>query len=88
MVNNRRSEFEIIEKLLDLSRYGAKKTELLYQGNLSYTQLKGYLAMLLEKEILEEVPDKNNGNKILCYQLTKKGSDFLSDINKTLAYLR
>jgi len=88
VVNNRRSEFEIISKLLDISKYGAKKTELLYQGNLSYTQLKDYLELLLDNEILEEIPDKHNGGKSRFYQLTKKGNDFLIDINKTLSYLK
>jgi len=50
MVNNRRSELDIISKILDLSKSGAKKTEILYQGNLSYTQLQSYLPFLLEKE--------------------------------------
>ena len=88
MVNNRRSEFEIIGKLLDLSRYGAKKTELLYQGNLSYTQLTGYLSFLVEKNILVEIEVKNNGNNGKLYKLTGKGQLLLGDINKTLSYLR
>jgi len=88
MVNNRRSEFEIIGKILDLSRDGAKKTELLYQGNLSYIQLTNYLSFLVEKNVLEELEVKNNGNNGKYYKLTSKGQDLLEDINKTLAYLR
>ena len=88
MVNNRRSEFEIICKLLDLSKYGAKKTELLYQANLSYTQLKSYLSFLIEKEVIVTVEVKNNGNNGILYQLTDKGFEFLNDINKTLSYIR
>ncbi len=88
MVNNRRSEFEIISKLCDISKFGAKKTELLYQGNLSYTQLTSYLDLLLENDIIEILPDKHNDKKSKFYQLTKKGNEFLSDINKTLAYLK
>jgi len=49
MVNNRRSEIDIIGEILNLSRDGAKKTEILYQGNLSYTQLQKYLPFLLKK---------------------------------------
>ena len=88
MVNNRRSEFEIISKILDISRDGARKTELLYQGNLSYTQLQDYLSFLVEKDILEEYEVKNNGNSSKAYRMTKKGSNLLDDINKTLAYFR
>ena len=88
MVNNRRSEFEIIGKILDLSREGAKKTELLYQGNLSYVQLTSYLTFLVENNVLEELEIKNNGSSGKYYKLTSKGSDLLGDINKTLAYFR
>ena len=88
MVNNRRSEFEIMSKLLDLSKSGAKKTELLYQANLSYTQLKSYLSFLIEKGIIVTIEVKNNGNNGVLYKLTDKGNNFLDDINKTLDYIR
>ena len=79
---------EIICKLLDLSKSGAKKTELLYQANLSYTQLKSYLSFLIEKGIIVTIDVKNNGNSGILYQLTDKGFDFLNDINKTLDYIK
>jgi len=88
VVNNRRSEFEIMSKLLDLSKSGAKKTELLYQANLSYTQLKSYLSFLIEKGIIVTIEVKNNGNNGVLYKLTDKGNNFLDDINKTLDYIR
>ena len=62
MVNNRRSEMEIIRQILNLSRDGARTTELLYQCNMSYTQLKSYIPFLIEKNILKEDSVKNNGN--------------------------
>ena len=80
MVNRRRSELDIISEILTLSRNGAKKTEILYQGNLSYSQF------LLEKNILEEkIVDKDNGHSKI-YKITKKGDDLLEDISKTLSY--
>ena len=88
MVNNRRSEFEIISKLLDISKSGAKKTELLYQANLSYTQLTSYLAFLIDKEIIETIRVENNGNNGFLYQLTGKGVEFLKILNKTLTYIK
>lgn len=88
VINNRRSEFEIIGRILDLSRAGAKKTEILYQGNLSYFQLTNYLSFLVEKNVLEEFRVKNNGNSGKYYKITSKGCDLLEDINKTLAYFR
>lgn len=86
MVNRRRSELDIISEILTLSRNGAKKTEILYQGNLSYSQLQSYLLFLLEKNILEEkIVDKENGHSKI-YKITKKGDNLLEDISKTLSY--
>jgi predicted transcriptional regulator len=84
--NNRRSAIEIIGKILTLSRGGAKKTEILYQGNLSYTQLQGYLPFLLEKNILEENIVENNGSSCKLYSATEKGLVLLEDIKKVLAH--
>jgi len=88
MVNRRRSELDIINEILKLSRKGAKKTEILYQGNLSYSQLQNYLLFLLEKNILEEqIINKENGQSKI-YKITKKGDDLLEDIGKTLSYFK
>ena len=86
MVNRRRSELDIISEILKLSCEGAKKTEILYQGNLSYSQLQNYLLFLLEKNILEEKVIDNNNGKSKLYKRTKKGDELLEDINKTLSY--
>lgn len=37
MANKRRSEIQIIGEILDLSKNGAKKTEILYQNNMSFS---------------------------------------------------
>ena len=86
MVKNRRTGIEIIENILRLSHNGARKTELLYQGNFSYTQLQGYLAFLLENDILEEIVSNNNGRVNRIYINTEKGNNLLEDINKLLTY--
>ena len=87
MVNNRRSEIEIIGEILRLSSNGAKKTELLYQGNFSYTQLQGYLSFLIKRDILEEAEIRNNGSSTKCYKTTEKGLIFLQDVKRVLAHL-
>jgi predicted transcriptional regulator len=73
MFNNRRSEIEIVGEILKISQKGARKTEILYQGNLSYTQVQSYLPFLVEKNILEENLVKDNGNSYKEYKATKKG---------------
>lgn len=86
MVNNRRSELEIMSRILMLSKKGAKKTELLYQGNLSYSQLTNYLSYLLERNLLEENNIKNNGKSSISYKPTEKGLFFLIDAHKVMTY--
>ena len=87
-MNNRRSELEIIGNIIDISKNGAKKTEILYKGNFSFSQLTGYLTFLLEREILEEKTTNNSANNNKYYISTKKGKDLLGSINKTLSYLQ
>lgn len=87
MVNNRRSKIEIIGEILRLSSDGAKKTELLYQGNFSYAQLQSYLSYLIEKNILEEHEIENNGGSAKYYKTTEKGLLFLQDVKRVLAHL-
>lgn len=87
MVNNRRSELEIIDRILDVSKSGAKKTEILYYSNLSYMQLKSYLGFLMEKNILEEKEVKDNGNVYKLYKPTEKGFVFHNDLKKVLLHL-
>jgi len=88
MVNNRRSELEIIAEILTLSKKGAKTTEILYRGYLSYTQLKQYIPYLLERNIIEEQIVNNARGQSKIYVTTDRGQNLLLDINKTLSYLR
>jgi len=86
MVNRRRSELDIINQILSLSQNGAKKTEILHQGNLSYSQLQNYLIFLLEKDILEEQVVKKDKGHFKIYKNTKKGDNLLENIKVTLSY--
>ena len=88
MVNNRRSEIEIISEIIQLSMHGAKTTEILYRGYLSYTQMKQYLPFLVEKEILVEASVRNGNGTNKIYTTTDKGRDLLHHINKTLTYFK
>ena len=86
VVNNRRSEMEIIKEILLLSQTATRKTQILYQVNLSYKQLQIYLDHLLVNNILQKQEIKNNGSSYSLYQTTQIGNRLLSDINKTLSY--
>jgi predicted transcriptional regulator len=88
MVNSRRSEFEIIEEILTLSLDGAKTTDILYGGYLSYTQLKKYVSFLIDKDILSVKTVQNSDGHSKIYKTTNKGVDLLKNIKKTLEYIR
>jgi len=90
LFDTRRSEIEIIKEIIEISNAGAKKTELLYQGNLSYTLLQNYLGLLLQHEILEErhIPTNGNNGRSRLYFTTKKGHTLLKDINQMMTHFR
>lgn len=54
---------------------GATKTSIMYKSFLSYEQLKEYLSFLLEKGLIDEIPQqiKTHGNEKLVYKITGKG---------------
>jgi predicted transcriptional regulator len=69
MVN--RDRHDITAEILKKASSGKKKTELMTDVGLSYSQSKQYLGMLVEKGMLEI--DKNG-----LYKTTRKGSEFLT----------
>ncbi len=87
LFNKRRSEIQIIGNILDLAKHGAKKTEILYQSNMSFSQLKNYLSCLLEKDLIEEGTVLNdNGITSKMFTNTEKGNNLLEDIRKVMIY--
>lgn len=83
MFNTRRSEIEIIAEILALSQDGARKTEVLYQANLSYKQLSNYLLALVKRDLLEEkvLQNYNGTNRHKIYKTTNRGNELLTNIN-------
>jgi len=89
MANKRRSEIQIIGEILDLSKNGAKKTEILYQNNMSFPQLQDYLSYLMDKDLIKKTVTSNNNGKISkVFVTTKKGNNLLTDINKIQLYFK
>ena len=87
MANKRRSEIQIIGEILGLSKNGAKKTEILYQNNMSFSQLQDYLSYLIEKDIIEKIIVTNdNGTVSKTFINAEKGNDLLEDIHKIMMY--
>lgn len=61
---------KIIADVLGVVRDGAKKTQVMYQANLSYRLLTRYLKDVMDLGLVR----MEDGN---TYELTKKGCDFL-----------
>jgi len=68
MVN--RDRHDITMEILSRATAGKKKTELMREAGLSYSQTKQYLGILLEKGLLE-IDEKRR------FKTTKKGSETL-----------
>lgn len=66
-----RSRTDIAAAILEISLEGAIKTKIMYKAFLSFPQLKEYLAVLVEKDLLEH--DATNQQ----YFTTDKGKQYL-----------
>jgi len=86
LINNRRDELEILADILRLTKGGAKKTQILYRVNLSYSQLENYLSFLKEKNLLEEVETEETRGRI--YKINDKGLKLLEGIENVFSYLK
>lgn len=70
MIVKYRNRPEIISNILYAANGGASKTKIMYKAFLSYAQIKEYLPMLLEKNLLELEEDGK-------YRTTERGIQFL-----------
>ena len=70
-----RSRTEIVSNILDAANGGATKTKIMYKAFLSYAQLREYLSVLIENNLLSI-----EGTQI--YKTTEKGLYFLKIQNE------
>ena len=66
-----RSRTEIVSDILNSANGGATKSKIMYKAFLSYGQLKEYLSVLIENNLIEYL----DGTQI--YKTTEKGLYFL-----------
>ena len=71
-----RSRTEIVGNILDAANGGATKTKIMYTAFLSYNQLKEYLSVLIENNLIEYL----DGTK--TFKTTEKGLNFLKTHNE------
>jgi predicted transcriptional regulator len=71
-----RSRTEIVGNILDAANGGTTKTKIMYTAFLSYGQLKGYLSILIENNLIEYVDGDNK------FKTTEKGLNYLKMHNQ------
>ena len=78
MTNNikYRGRTEIVATMLEAANGRATKTKIIYKAYLSYTQLKEYLSVLIENNLLEYLEGTQT------YNTTEKGFNFLKTNNE------
>lgn len=69
----RRDKLSIIANILEISRGGILKTQIMYRANLSYTQLKKYLYLLLSSGLMAKTILEGKD----IYVVTVEGAGFL-----------
>lgn len=72
-----RSRTEIVSRILEAADDGANKTKIMYMAFLSYVQIKEYLSMLVNEDLLEY------DQKTLTCRTTDKGRKIIK-VCKTL----
>ena len=71
-----RSRTEIVGNILDAANGGTTKTKIMYKAFISYNQLKEYLSVLVENNLLEYL------DGIHQFKTTEKGLNFLKMHNE------
>jgi predicted transcriptional regulator len=71
-----RSRTEIVAMILEAANGGATKTRIMYKAFLSYAQLREYLSVLIEINLLEYLEGSQT------YKTTEKGLNFLKMHNE------
>ena len=71
-----RNRLEIIADILQVVSQQPKKTQIMYQANLSYKVLQKYLKEVSKASLIDFEFEKQ------CYKLTNKGSKFLEAYRK------
>ena len=68
---NYRSRTEIFAMILDAANGGATKTKIMYKVMITYNQLKNYLSIMIENNLIDY------GNGTYIFKATEKGLNLL-----------
>ena len=75
-MGNYRGRLDIIADILNVASRDAKKTQIMYQANLSYKVLQRYLTEIVNAQLINYEYEKQ------LFQLTDKGREFLEAYQK------
>lgn len=71
--SKRRDQLVIMAEIVDISKKGTTKTDIMFKANLSFSQLNQYLTLLTQTSFLEKLLI----NRKEIYKTTKKGYEFM-----------
>ena len=77
-----RSRTEIVSNILEAANGGVTKTKIMYKAYLSYNQLREYLSILIENNLLEYLDGTQT------YKTTEKGLNLLKMHNEMAELLQ
>jgi predicted transcriptional regulator len=77
-----RSRTEIVDSILDAANGGVSKTKIMYIAFLSFGQLKEYLSILIENNLIEYLEGAQT------YKTTEKGLNLLKIHNEMAEMLK
>ena len=77
-----RSRTEIVSNILDAANGGVTKTKIMYKAYLSYNQLKEYLSVLKENNLIEYIDGTQT------FKTTEKGLNYLKMYNEMTELLQ
>jgi len=78
--DRRRDRHDIIAEILKTAVNGQIKTHIMYRAKLSYSQINGYLPLLVEKGFLENIHVTRGKQHITLYRTTSKGMQFIENL--------
>lgn len=81
--DRRRSRLDIIADMLDASHGRVRKTHLMYKCSMSFTQITGYLDLILGAKLLVIENDETN----LLFKISRKGRSFLNSYQSLKALM-
>jgi predicted transcriptional regulator len=77
-----RSRTEIVSNILEAANGGVTKTKIMYKAYLSYNQLREYLSILIENNLIEYLDGTNK------FKTTEKGLNLLKMHNEMAELLQ